>query len=140
MTIAEAEKKIKIAWIVGVISGFVTLIFTLAAATSAGGTLAVLGTTISLWTFLDVFLIFLLTFGIYMKSRVAAVGMFIYALLSKLVMWFGLSVASAPALPGVLLGIVILYLYFEGARGAITYHRLRAVDVPLNRPVALPEN
>jgi hypothetical protein len=141
MTIAEAEKKIKIAWIVGIISGFVTLIFTLVVATSAGGTVEVQGITVSLWMFLDIFLIFLFTFGIYMKSRVAAVGMFIYALISKLIMWgAGFSAAGAPALPGVVLGIAILYLYFEGARGAIAYHQLRAEDVPANPSVAVPED
>jgi hypothetical protein len=32
---------------------------------------------VSFWDLLDVFLIFLFAFGIYMKSRVATIGMFI---------------------------------------------------------------
>jgi hypothetical protein len=75
-------------------------------------------------------LIFLLTFGIYAKSRVAAVGMFIYSMISKLMVWgAAASVDGTVLLPGVLLGIVVLYLYFEGARGTIAYHRLRSERV-----------
>jgi hypothetical protein len=54
MTITDAEKKIKIAWIVGIISGFVTLFFTLVAAASQGGVFDIQGNAVSLWNFLDV--------------------------------------------------------------------------------------
>jgi hypothetical protein len=106
------------------------------AATSEGGTADFQGTTVSLWYLLDVFLIFLLTFGIYRKSRVATIGMFIYFLLSKLMIWsVGLSVAEPSAPPGILTGIVFLYFYFEGARAAIALHQ-RQQDHP---PVTSPE-
>jgi hypothetical protein len=139
MTLEEAEKKIRTAWIIGVISTFVTLIFTLIAMASEGGTIEVQGTSIGAWWLLDVFLGSLLVFGIYMKSRVAAVGMFTYFLISKLVIWtIGISVTGTA--PGVLLGIAFLYIYFEGARGALTYHRLQVEDIPANPPDALPED
>lgn len=135
MTLAQAEKKIRNAWILGLISGFTTLLFTLMAATSEGGTADFQGTTVSLWYLLDVFLIFLLTFGIYRKSRVAAIGMFIYFLLSKLMIWsVGLSVAGPSVLPGILTGIVFLYFYFEGARAAITLHQLQQDHPPVTSP------
>lgn len=141
MTLTQAEKKIRTAWILGLISGFVTLLFTLVAATSEGGTADFQGTTVSLWYLLDVFLIFLLTFGIYRRSRVAAIGMFIYFLLSKLIMWsVGLSVAGSSVLPGILTGIAFLYFYFEGARGAITFHQLRQGNPPIGSPVTFPED
>lgn len=139
MTLTDAEKKIRTAWIVGIISTFMTLILALVALTSKGGTVDVQGTTISAWYFLDFFLGCLFTFGIYMKSRVAAIGMFIYFLISKLMIWAnGLSATGAA--PGVLLGVAFLYLYFEGARGAIAYHRLQAEGVPANPPLAPPEH
>jgi hypothetical protein len=127
MTIIQAEKKIRNAWIVGLISGLTTLIFTLAAATSQDGTIDLAGTIVTVWYLIDVGLIFLFAFGIYIKSRVAAVGMFIYFLVSKLMMW-GAAFSSGASLIslGILIGAVCLYFYFEGARGAIIYHRLRS--------------
>jgi serine/threonine-protein kinase len=132
MTLIQAKKKIRNAWIAGLISGFITLIFTLVAATSEGGAVNIQGTTASIWNLLDVFLTFLFTFGIYMKSRVAAIGMFIYFLIGKLAMW-----ATGPSLPGILIGVVFMYFYFEGARGAITYHQLRQSYAP-DKPVTAP--
>jgi hypothetical protein len=134
MTLKQAVEKIRNAWIAGLISGFITLFATLVAATSEGGTVNLQGTPISLWNLLDVFLILLFTFGIYMKSRVAAIGMFIYFLASKLLM-----LAAGTALPGALAGIVFLYFYFEGARGAITYHRLQEGCIPANSPTTSRE-
>jgi hypothetical protein len=85
------------------------------------GTLEIEGISLSALSLLDVFLIFLLTFGIYMKSRMAVVGMFIYFLISKVIAWLALAKFDI----SVLIGIVFLYFFFEGARGAIVYHRLR---------------
>src|SRR5712691_878102 len=134
MTIEQAQKKIRNAWIIGLISGFMTLLFTVAAATREGGTLDVSGTVLSLWNLLDVFLIFVFTFGIYMKSRVAAVGMVAYFLVRKLMSW-----AALPKLDiFVLIGMAFLYFYFEGARGAIAHHRLRQAHTPINPPVTSP--
>ena len=134
MTLKQAETKIRNAWIAALISGFITLIFTFAAATHGGGTLHVGGVPVSLWTFLDVVLIFLFAFGIYMKSRVAAIGMFIYFLANRLMMLVVVPKIGASALIGLPIRIIFLYLYFEGARGAITYRRLLqsggATDIP----------
>jgi hypothetical protein len=111
-------------------------LFITAAAASRGGPIRpinVQGTTISILNLLDVFLIFLFTFGVYMKSRVLAIGMFIYFLISKL-----LVLAAGATLPAMLIGIGFLYFYFEGARGAITYHRLRQSRIPPNSPITPP--
>jgi hypothetical protein len=66
----DAEKAIKNAWIAGIISGVITLlaIFFLAG--------------IDLFNLIDVALIFGLAFGIYKKSRAAAVIMLIYFAIS----------------------------------------------------------
>jgi hypothetical protein len=125
MTLEQAETKIRNAWIASLISGFITLFFTVMAATRGGGIVNVGGAIVSLWNLLDVFLIFLFAFGIYMKSRVAAIGMFIYFLASKLMMWAGVPQIGASVLIGILIGIIFLYFYFEGARSAVTYRRLR---------------
>lgn len=125
MTIEQAKKKIRTAWIIGLISGFITLFFTVAAAMNAGGTLTIQGTTLGLGVLLDVFLIFVLTFGIYMKSRVAAVGMFVYFLGSRLLMLADVPAIDTSTVISLLVAITILYFYAEGARGAVMYHRFR---------------
>jgi hypothetical protein len=62
VTIIQAEKKIRNAWIVGLICGFLTLFVALVEVTSGGGAIDVFSTL----------LIFAFTVGIYMKNRVAA--------------------------------------------------------------------
>ncbi|HET9257674.1 MAG TPA: hypothetical protein VFO16_21090 [Pseudonocardiaceae bacterium] len=136
MTLDQAGRKIRAAWIAGLISASATLIVTLAAI-SQGGTFNLQGTTISTGNFLDVFLILLLTFGIYMKSRVAAIGMLIYFLISKLIMF---TLAAGFNVVAAVFAIVFLYFYFEGTRGTIMYHRLRQSGNQANPPAIQPEN
>lgn len=69
--LVKANSQIRSAWIAGTISGVVTLIFTFILETPG--------------MFIDVLLIFGLTWGIYKKSRICAVIMFIYFILSKIV-------------------------------------------------------
>lgn len=138
MTIEQAQKKIRNAWIVGLISGFMTVLFTIAGAANPSGSFEFQGSAFGLWNLLDVFLIFLFTFGIYMKNRVAAIGMVVYFLISKLDQFLARPEIDAFALYGTALGVVLLYFYFEGARGAIAYHRLRRAHTPVNPPVTSP--
>ena len=125
MTIAQAEKKIRNAWIASVIVGLINLLLVF---------------TTSVWFLIDVFLMIVFTFGIYKKSRVAAIGMFIYFLVSRLVWWAAVLSAVLSAgysiLPWILIGGALLYFFFEGARGAIIYHQLRAGKGPLASPPA----
>lgn len=125
MTIAQAEKKIRNAWIASVIVGLINLLLVF---------------TTSVWFLIDVFLMIVFTFGIYKKSRVAAIGMFIYFLVSRLAWWAAVLSAVLSAgysiLPWILIGGVLLYFFFEGARGAIIYHQLRAGKGPLASPPA----
>lgn len=134
MTLDQAVRRIRVAWIVGLISAAVTLVVTLVAV-NQGGTLNLQGTTIEIFNLADVFLILLLTFGIYVKSRVAAIGMLIYFLASKIVM-----LAAGFNAGAAFVGIVALYFYFEGARGTITYHRLWQSGNLANPPAISPEN
>ncbi len=76
----EVLKKIKNAWIAGIVSGCVTLAVTL---------LAISGNHVlgySAWELLDVGLIFGLTFGIYRKSRTCASSMRVYFAISKVLL------------------------------------------------------
>jgi serine/threonine-protein kinase len=105
-------KKIKSAWMAGIVSGCMTLLITLLA---ASGT-KVLG--FDAWNFVDVALIAGLTFGIYRKSRVCAVLMLIYFAISKIMIALDGGKAS-----GIGLSLVFLYFYAQGVVGTFAYHK-----------------
>lgn len=113
MVLAEAKQAIKRAWIAGVFSGVVTLIFTL---------IVMSGTEIrgiSTWTLLDVCLVFGLSYGIYRKNRVCAIVMLVYFAISKVY----IMVVSGRVV-GIGFGLVFMYLFFKGIIGTLEYHRL----------------
>lgn len=111
---ADVLSKIRSAWIAAVVSGTITLLFTLAA--MAGH--SVLG--ISAANFVDVALIFGLAFGIYRKSRTCAVLMLVYFLASKIYMIQQNGAAGA----GGILGVVFLVFYAMGVMGTFQYHKI----------------
>ena len=78
---------------------------------------------LALWNdplvFLDVILMSICAFGIYKKSRTAAVFMFAYFLLSKIIIW--IEVVS-PLQIG--LGLVFLYFYGKAVQGTFTFHNI----------------
>ena len=104
--------KIKRAWIAGIISGSMTLLVTLLAIVG----IQILG--VDAWYFTDVALIFGLTFGIYRKSRVCAIVMFVYFLASKII-----SMVQTGSPSGWLMGVLFAYFYFQGVLGTFAYHR-----------------
>jgi len=111
---AKILRKIKTAWIAGIVSGSVTLVFTL---------LAVLGTSLlgfSVWELVDVALVFGLTLGIYMKSRICAVVMFIYFIVSKIIL-----IAEAGQVAGLPLALVFGYFFWQGISGTFAYHKFK---------------
>jgi len=105
------EKAIRNAWIAGLISSTLTLIFTL---TILEG--SILG-------FVDVFIGFGLTFGIYKKSRVAATVMLIYFSLSRINIW--LAVGWTPGIPA---GIVFIYIFYKGVVGTFNYYDFVSIE------------
>jgi len=118
--IDRAEAKIKGAWMAGVASGSVTLVFTLIAMKRN-----VWGFTIS--NMGDVLLVFTLAFGIYMRNRVCAILMLVYFLVAKVFIWMRLDLITD--LPkGVWVGYLLFtmlfcYFFIEGVRGTFVYHR-----------------
>lgn len=107
----EILKKIKNGWITAVISGVMTLAVT---AYSIYVT-SVLG--LSAWNALDVLLIFGFAFGIYKKSRVCAVLMFAYFVVSKIEQMSG-----AKPMQGIFMSIIFLVFYWQAMIGTFQYH------------------
>lgn len=108
----EILKRIKNAWITGIISGTITLIFTLIAMNGN----QLMG--FSIWNLSDVVLIFGLTFGIYKKSRACALAMLAYFILSKIII-----IAQTGSYNGGILAIVFIYYYVYGVIGTFAYHK-----------------
>jgi hypothetical protein len=114
MNIQKARSLIRGAFICGIISSVITLIATSVAV--AKGNYQFSGMPISILTFIDVFLMVGLTIGIFLKSRVCAVLMLAYFAWCKYVQLGGMNAFA------LLSGLVFLYFYAQGVRGAFAYH------------------
>ena len=77
----KAKKYIRTGWITALICSFITLCLSIAGA--QGNKIF----DFDLWSLLDVFLMLVLAFGIYQRSRVASTSMFIYFIISKIIFW-----------------------------------------------------
>lgn len=119
--IDRAESKIKGAWMAGVASGTVTLVFTIVAMRRN-----VWGFTIS--NMGDVLLVFTLAFGIYRRNRACAIFMVVYFLVAKVLIWMRLAqMTDIPKTVWVgylLFTMLFCYFFFEGIRGTFAWHRL----------------
>lgn len=138
----EAIRATKHGAIAACISGALTTLITLVAVlTQASDDLAVFSDPLM---FVDVVLIFVLAFAIFKKSRLAAILMFTYFIISKVVIGFETGRTS-----GLLVGLVFLYFYGRAIQGAFVYHRLEREENPDRKktskwaywvgiPIALP--
>jgi len=117
-TIEDAEKGIKQAWIAGVISGAITLLVVIL---SAAG----LNLGFSLFALIDVVLIFLFSFGVYKKNRLAAVLLLAYYLINQAIRIAGGSGG------GIILVALFTWFFIQGVRGAFLYHKLKDAPVDL---------
>ena len=110
----DVLRHIRQAWIAGVVSAGLTLLFMF---------LATAGTRVGRYGSLplvDVVLILLLAFGTSRKSRLCAVLMFVYFLASKI-----LAIKHGGSLNGALYGLAFLYFFGQGAMATFDYHRIR---------------
>ena len=111
---ADIQSNIKGAWIAGTVSIIITLIFI--GLSFQVPEIAAMG--INVWALVDVAIMAGLTFGVYRKSRAAAVGLFGFFLLNKLVM-----LAQTGQFSGGFLSIIFLILYGRGIKGPFDYHK-----------------
>lgn len=113
-TIPEAvQKKIRNGWIAAIVSGLMTLAAVVLGLTMGSGGM------FNAWNSLDVVLIFFLAFWIHKRSRVAATAMFVYFLISKIMV-----IAETGQASGGLVALIFLYFYFQAMVGTFQYHKL----------------
>ncbi|NKQ34117.1 MAG: hypothetical protein HF973_00705 [Chloroflexi bacterium] len=118
-TIEDAEKGIKQAWIAGVISGTITLVVVI---------LSVVGLDLgfSVFALIDVALIFLLSFGIYKKNRIAAVLLLAYYLINQAIRIAGGNTG------GIVMVAIFTYFFIQGVRGTFAYHKMKNIPAELD--------
>lgn len=109
----EALKKIKNAWVAGLVSIAITIAFTLY---SMYGT-ELMG--LNAFAFIDVVLMGIFTFGIYKGSRVCAILMLLLFAANKALMAMGGNTS------GIIMALVFLWLYIQGVIGTFQYHKLK---------------
>ena len=110
----KAEQQIKNAWQAGIVSGTITLILVLCSV--AGNN--VLNGFINASALIDVCLISGLSFGIFKKSRIAAVIMLVYFVSSQI--WVAIALKRVPGL----LAWIFVSFYAGGVQGTFTYQKL----------------
>jgi len=113
MDLEKANKAINTACWAGIISGSFTAIVSVI----AGFGYSFAGFTV--WNLFDALLIFGMAYGIYRKSRVCAVIMFVYWVASKII-----SFTEKGHLGGIFIAIIFAYAFFQGVRGTFAYHRM----------------
>ena len=111
MKLNSPEGKIKQAFFAGIFSGLVTILFSLL------GHFNIINIGLGLDGLIDATIVFVLSFGIYKKSRICAFLLFTYFILSKLAIYIDMQkVPSGVA-------FVIAYCYLQGIIGTVHYHR-----------------
>jgi hypothetical protein len=126
MDIAQANKAIKHGVIAGCIVGGITVLITaLAMASGASGQ----DNELAYWNdplmVVDIVLIFALVYGMYKKSRLAAVVMVLYFIGSKVMV----SLESG-AYTGGIVSLIIVYYFIKATMGTFVYHRIEKAENP----------
>ncbi|WP_299022758.1 hypothetical protein [uncultured Photobacterium sp.] len=123
MNKVEAIKAAKNGSVAACISAIMTIIVVMAAINSdSNGKLA-------LWNdpanFIDVVLILVCALGMYKKSRVAAIVIFVYFISAKIIIAIELQ-----KITGLIMGLVFLYFYGKAIQGTFVYHKLEKKENP----------
>ncbi|OSA97905.1 UNVERIFIED_ORG: hypothetical protein B2H98_06645 [Clostridium botulinum] len=119
----KALKDIRNASALAAVSSLLTLVVI---AISMGGDFKFI--EVDLYSLIDAILVLALSFGIKKKSRICAIGLFVYFILGKIDM-----IASGANISRSIIGIIIFgTCYFQGVRGTIYYHKNIKNDKDLN--------
>jgi len=108
-------KDIRSAIIAGILSGILTLAAVILSRLSHYD-FTKLG--YGMYTLLDIVIIYILIFGIYMRSTISAVILFIYFVCSRTYI-----VIETGQIPGWFIVFLFGYFYYRGIRGTINYHK-----------------
>jgi hypothetical protein len=123
----EAIKATKNGAIAACISGGVTLsVVFYAIFSNANNKLGIWNDPSNLF---DIVLIFGCAYGIYKKSRFAAILIFVYFILAKIIIGIELGKVS-----GIGMALVFLYFYGKAIQGAFSFHKIEKAENPNYKP------
>ena len=111
MTPAQITRSIRLGWGGAALSAIATLLFTFIMSSVAD-------TPLIVWAVASAAVTGALAYGVYRRSRRAAVTLLVLFLISRV--WFYLQTGS---LGSPLLSIIFLYCLVEGVRGTFAHHR-----------------
>ena len=133
--VTQASRRIRWAYICGYLYAGV-FVFNAIALFSVGD-LEVKGlwsTGQAVFVVLEASLIAILSFGLSRRNKMAAIGLFVYFLLSRVPLLIIGFLPAANELDGlmrlVVMQILPAYLFFQGLRGVLTFHDLKHRDYP----------
>jgi hypothetical protein len=112
MTPAQITRSIRLGWGGAALSAIATLLFTFILSSVAT-------TPLILWAVASAAVTVALGYGVYRRSRGAALALLVLFLVSRI--WYYVQTGS---LGSPLLSIVFLYCLVEGVRGTIAHHQL----------------
>lgn len=115
----EIAKEIKGAWIAGLVSAGITLVFVGLALMGK----ALLG--VDAWALVDVALMAALSFGVFLKCRTCAILLLALFTLNKILMFMESATVS-----GLLLTLIFFYFFVQGVVGTFQFHRWKQEDTP----------
>ncbi|MCO5183302.1 MAG: hypothetical protein M9928_07315 [Anaerolineae bacterium] len=110
---AVAEKRIRDAWVMGIAAGIISILLTMIYATGASFA------HVDPWAWIEIVVIFVLSFGIYRKSRLSAILLLLFYVGSRVIFWI-----DEQTLIGIPMALVFGYFFLQGVRGTIDIHRL----------------
>ncbi len=113
MTLQDANKAIKDAWVAGLITVIATIALTFIYASGPGFA------HVALWNWVDILVLAGLSYGIYRKSSLCAAIMLVYYLGSKAILW-----TDERAFIGVPIALIFAYFFWRGIQGTRAYHQL----------------
>jgi len=116
--VEDALKRIKTAWIAGIISASMTLIASLLPL--FGISMAGFNLSGILLNIVGALLTGALAFGIYRKSRICAAGLFGYFLFWKIIFLLKYGLIFS----GMWVGLIFLFCFVQGVRGTFEWHSL----------------
>lgn len=123
----EALKSIKNGVIAALVSaGFTFIVIAIAITTDSSGELAMFNDP---FNFFDFGLIIVCAFGIYKKSRVAAVTLLVYFIAAKLMIAF-----DSGKFSGIGVSLIFIYFYSKAIQGTFAYHKIEKAENPNYKP------
>lgn len=113
--IDQSNKDVRAAIIAGLISGIMTMAVVIASILSHYN---ITGLGYGMYTLLDIAVIYILSLGIYMRSRICAIILFLYFVSSRVYI-----VIETGQIPVWFIVFLFGYFYYLGIRGTINYHK-----------------